>query len=144
MVGPTKGALRISCDVRVVRVSDASSVFQASGVAGVESMSTLAKDLATKLTADPAYANVPIAVVSFRDRSASPLGRAISEELADKVSGFLIEAKLFDVKERIELRSILSEKDLEDAGIVKQAAVRDQLAGIDYIVVGGVTVLESK
>ena len=107
-------------------------------------MSTLAKDLATKLTADSSYANLPIAVVSFRDRSASPLGRAISEELADKVSGFLIEAKLFDVKERIELHSILSEKDLEDAGIVKQAAVQDQLAGIEYIVVGGVTVLESK
>ena len=65
-------------------------------------------------------------------------------DCCDKVQGALIDGGWFDVKERIDLRGVLSEQDLDAAGIVKNASVRDKLAGVKYIVIGGVTVTESR
>ena len=44
------------------------------------------------------------------------------------------------MKERIDLRGIIDEQDLDAAGIVKNENVRKKLAGVKYIVLGGVTV----
>ena len=54
--------------------------------------------------------------------------------------GHFLVAKWFDVKERIDLSSLLSERDLESAQLVKNPEIRKKLAGIGYIVIGGVTI----
>ena len=85
-----------------------------------------------------------IAVVSLRNRSSTDHGRTVADELADKLTGDLVSLDWFKVKERLDLRAILDEKDLEKAAIVKNAAVKKKLANIKYIVVGGLTVTETK
>lgn len=56
----------------------------------------------------------------------------------------MIDTGWFDVKERIDLRGVLNETDLDAAGIVKNENVRKQLAGVKYVVIGGVTVTEAQ
>ncbi len=83
-----------------------------------------------------------VAVVSLRNRSGTARGRVITDELADKVQGALIDTGWFDVKERIDLRGVLDERELDTAGIVKNRTVRTRLTGVKYVVIGGVTVTE--
>jgi len=130
----------VSCDVRIVSISDGSAVASASGQCSTEKLEVLGKGLSEKLRENMVVKGEPIAVVSLRNRSGTPQGQTLADELADKLTGALIESGWFDVKERIGLRSILEEKDLEKTDMVKSAKVKEMLAGLKYIVIGGISV----
>jgi curli biogenesis system outer membrane secretion channel CsgG len=131
-----------SCDLRIIGVSDGVGVASASGEATGGKLDVLAKGLAGKLKEGMVVKGESVAVVSLRNRSGTTQGKVIADELADKVQGALIDTGWFDVKERIDLRAVLDEKDLDTAGIVKNENVRKKLAGVKYIIIGGVTVTE--
>jgi hypothetical protein len=80
----------------------------------------------------------PLAVATLRDRTGSAKSRPVVEALTDKLAGALVAAGHFDVKERVNLRAILEERDLEAAALVENPRVREKLAGIDYLILGGV------
>jgi len=132
----------VSCDVRVISVTDGSLIASATGHASTNRLADLAKALADELTDSAPVKGKSLSVASLRNRTGSVIGRAVTEELGDKLTGALDKTNWFDMKERIDLRSILDEKDLETAGIVKNPDVRKKLAGIKYVVIGGVTVTE--
>ncbi len=134
----------VTCDLRMISVADGSGVGSATVQGSVDGLAPLAKDLAAQLTRSPVRKGEPIAFITLRNRSKSALGSIMADEIADKVAGALIAARWFDVKERIDLRAILDEKDLDTAGIVKDEDVRQKLAGVKYIIIGGVTVTEPR
>jgi hypothetical protein len=131
----------ISCDLRIIAVSDGSGLANASGEAASNKLDVLAKGLAGKLREGMVVKGESIAVVTLRNRSGTRQGKVVADELADKVQGALIDTAWFDVKERIDLRAVLDEKDLDTAGMVKNENVRKKLAGVKYIVIGGVTAM---
>ena len=137
-------ARTVSCDLRIVRVADGTVKASASGRAATKKLKDLAEDLADALKDDMLVKGVSISVVSLRNRSGTKQGQAFAEELADKLTGALLKSRWFNVKERIDLRSVLNEKDLEDAALVKRPRVRQKLAGIKYIISGGVTTSSKK
>jgi len=138
---PAPKELRVTCDVRVVRLSDGSVEAHASGGAYSGKLEQLAAALARKLRDGVLIKGESVAVVSLRNRSGTTMGRTLADELADKLSGSLAQTGWFNVKERIDLRSVLAEKDLESVhGIVGNRSVTQRLAGVAYIVIGGVTV----
>lgn len=133
----------VTCDLRVVRVADASVQASATGQASSDKLGDLGRTLAGKLKEGSLPKGESLAVVSFRNRSETPIGKTLADELADKVTGGLVETGWFQVKERINLRAVLDERVLESADIVKSSHVQEKLAGIKYIVIGGVTAMES-
>jgi hypothetical protein len=133
---------RVSCDVRVVRVSDASVVASASGHAASDSLMALATALAEKLKEGMMVRGERIAVVTFRNRGGGARGRALADEVADKLSGALVNTRWFDVKERIDLQAVADQKALESTDLVKNPDVKQRLAGVRYIVIGGITVTQ--
>ena len=139
LVAGGAGAGLVACDVRVVRVSDASVVASASAREPSGKLEDLATLIAKELKDDDLKGG-SITVATLRNRGDSEKGRAIADEVADKIMGALVKTKWFDVKERIDLSSILSERDLESAQLVKNPEIRKKLAGIGYIVIGGVTI----
>lgn len=139
---PAPAAGCVACDLRVIQVSDGSAPASAGGEASSDKMADLAKALSKKLKDGMMVKGESIAVVSLRNRGGSPKGKVTADELADKVSGALIDTGWFEVRERVDLRGVVGEKDLETAGIVANANVKDRLAGVKYIVIGGVTVSE--
>jgi hypothetical protein len=132
----------VACDLRIISVADGSGIANASGEAAGGKLDALAKGLAMKLKEGVVVKGETIAVISLRNRSGSARGKIVVDELADKVQGALIDTGWFEVKERLDLRGILTEQDLDTAGIVKNENVRKKLAGVKYIVIGGVTVTE--
>lgn len=129
----------VSCDVRIIRVSDGTAVAEASGRCRAGDLQSLAKALVNKLKEDMLVQDESIAVGSLRNRSGTPSGRIVADEVADKLSGALIAAKWFQVKERIDLRTILDEKDLDTAAIVRNPKLREKLGSVTYLLIGGVT-----
>lgn len=130
----------VSADLRIVRVSDGSVLASASDRSGMRRLSDLAKALSSRLRSDMPLRGESIAVLSLRNRSHTNKGLTVAEELADKVSGALLATSWFQVKERIDIRGIVDEKDLDSSGIVNNKNVRRRLSGVKYIVMGGVTV----
>ena len=130
----------ISCDLRIILVSDGSGIANATGETTADKLDVLTKGLTGKLKEGMVIKGESVAVVSLRNRGSTSRGKVVADELADKVQGALIDTGWFDVKERIDLRGLLDEKDLETAGLVKNESVRKKLAGVKYIVIGGVTV----
>lgn len=129
----------VTCDVRIIRVSDGSAVGEATARTRFDELDALAKALAEKLRDDFIVKGEPIAVISLRNRSGDDRGRSVAAEVADKLMGALIATKWFDVKERIDLRALVDEKDLDGAGIVRYPKVRGKLAGVRFVIIGGVT-----
>lgn len=129
----------VSCDLRVIRVADGTAVCQAGGRARPDDLQALARTLVEKLKEGMPVRGESIAVASLRNRSGSESGRVISDEMADKIAGALIDSKWFEVKERIDLRAIMEEKDLDTAAIINNPKVRTKLGGIKYLVIGGAT-----
>ena len=78
--------------------------------------------------------------MSLRNRSATRHGSTITDEVADKLSGALVVMKWFDVKERINLRGVVDEQNLEDSSLVKSPAIRERLHKLKYVIMGGVSV----
>jgi hypothetical protein len=142
--GDTAGSGTISCDLRLVRVSDGAAIGEASGRGKITELEYLAKALAEKLREDSLIKGESVAVVTLRNRDGGPQGRVVADELADKVAGALISTRWFEVKERIDLRPVLEEKDLEASDIVKNPKVAGKLAGIKLVVIGGVTLSAGK
>jgi curli biogenesis system outer membrane secretion channel CsgG len=141
---PPPTSTRVSCDLRMIHTSDASVTASVSGESAVERMSELAKAAAGKFRDEMPIKGESLAVVSLRNRSATSQGKVVADELADKLVGALVELGWFQVKERIDLRAIVGEKDLDAAGMVRNEAVKQKLAGVRYVVIGGVTVTEGK
>jgi len=133
---------KIAVDIRLITVSEGTGVAAVSGEAPNNKLDVLAKELAGKLREDMVVKGESIGVVSLRNRSGTNQGKIIADELADKIQGALIDTGWFDVKERIDLRAILDEEDLDTAGIVKNENVKKKLAGVKYIVIGGITVTD--
>jgi len=134
----------VSCDVRIIRVSDGTAVSEASGRCRADDLQSMAKALVEKLKEDMLVKDETIAVGSLRNRSGGEAGKVVADEIADKIAGALISARWFEVKERIDLRSILEEKDLETAAIVQNPKLRQKLGGIKYLLIGGVTVSQQR
>jgi hypothetical protein len=137
---PAVPAGMVSCDVRIIRVSDGTAVSEASGRCRADDLQSLAKALVEKLKEDMLVKDETIAVGSLRNRSGDEAGKVVADEAADKIAGALISAKWFEVKERIDLRALLEEKDLETASIVQNPKLKQKLGGIKYLLIGGVTV----
>ncbi len=133
---------RVSCDLRIVRISDGTAVASASASGKSDELSTLAETLADTLKRSMPEENLPVAVATLRDRTGTTQGRQFSDELVDKVANALVDLQWFDVKERIDLRAILDERDLESSDIVKNPKVIEKLSSVDYLVIGGITVFE--
>jgi len=142
--GSATESAMLSCDLRMVRVTDGGVIANASGQASIDKLEGLGQALAAKLKEGAFVKGEAVAVVSLRDRSATNHGRILADELADKVTGALVETGWFNVKERINLRAILDERLLESAEIIKNTHVQEKLAGVKYIVIGGVTVTEAE
>jgi curli biogenesis system outer membrane secretion channel CsgG len=134
----------VSCDLRLIEVANGSGVASASGDSAPGRLVVLAKELAGKLKDGVPARGSSVAVVTLRNRSGTPRGKVMADELADKVQGALIDTGWFDVKERIDLRGVLNERDLDTAGVVRNEDVRKHLVGVKYIVIGGVTVTEAE
>lgn len=132
----------ISCDIRLVDVGRGTVVGQANGTDSQENLLVLAKNLAGDLQAAPGTKGQSVAVVSLRNRSRTEVGATVCEEVADKLTNALVAAAWFQVRERIDLRKLVDEKDLDSMGIVNNPAVRRKFAGAKFIVIGGVTVTE--
>ena len=132
----------VSCDLRAVRVSDGSIIAIASGRGTSGRLEDLAAATVGQLQEGLTGFGKPIAVVSLRNRSGGDCGRIVADELADKVTGGLVRVGRFDVKERVDLTALLAERDLDSAGIVRNEEVRRRLAGVDYVIIGGITVTE--
>ena len=132
------GISSVSCDIRVIKVADASVVASASSSSSAANLSAAVEKMVAKVKM-----SIPegqsITVVSLQNRSGTARGRAVANEVADKVIGAMVDTGWFNVKERLNLKSIVDERDLGDAQIVNNPAVRKKLAGIKYIVIGGVT-----
>ena len=143
--GPDKPAkaYALACDIRVVSVADGSIVASATGEAASENRGALAHALAEKVKEGIFIKGETLAVVSLRNRSGTQDGRIVADELADKLTGALVDLDWFQVKERLDLRALLDEKDLGKAAIVKNDAVKKKLTHVKYIVVGAVTVTEN-
>ncbi len=130
----------IRCDVRIVAVEGGSIKGQAGGTCEDTELLTLAKTMAEKLQSDMPEQGQSVAVVTLRNRSNHPRAQTICDEVADKLTGALVETHWFDVKERVDLRTILSENELESAGMINNPGVRSKIGGVHYLIIGGVTV----
>jgi hypothetical protein len=130
----------VSCDLRMVRVSDGATVSQATGQGSYARLGRVAAALADKFKEDTPLKGESVAVIVPRNRSGSTDGATIVNELSDKVNGALVETHWFDVRERVDLSSILNEKDLELADIVKNPKVMEKLGNVKYVILGGATV----
>jgi TolB-like protein len=139
-----QGGIRVSCNLTVVRISDGAVVAGAIGQSPTDRLKALGEGLSEKLREQMPVRGEPLAVVSLRNQSGTPEGQALADELADKLTGALVRDGWFDVKEQIGLRSILAEKDLGTTDLVKSDKVREKLAGLKYLVIGGVSVSERR
>ncbi|HUS58067.1 MAG TPA: CsgG/HfaB family protein, partial [Planctomycetota bacterium] len=133
-------AFNVACDLRVVRVADATLVASASGKAALDKLDSLAKELVNSLKAGFPGQGETIALAELRNRSGTRQCEIVVGELSDKLNGHLVGAKWFDVKERVDLSSVIDERDLERAEIVKEMNVRQKLEAVRYIIIGSVTV----
>ena len=131
---------RVECDVRVVRVADASIVAAGSGKGALNKLDAIAKELVVVLKAGFPEEGRIVALAGLRNRSGTRQGEIVIDELGDKLMVCLVESKWFDVKERVDLSTVLDEKDLERAEIVKEGNVRQKLAAVEFIIIGGVSV----
>lgn len=140
----SSGLQQVSVDLRIIQVADA--VVLPGGASGSDPRSNLegmAASLAVQLKRSVGKNDQSIALISLRNRSGTKQGKEIAEELADKLTVALANTKWFTVIERINLRSFIDEKRLDQAGIVKNPDVRKKLSGVKYIVIGGVTVSDA-
>ncbi|MDP6546289.1 MAG: CsgG/HfaB family protein [Phycisphaerae bacterium] len=129
-----------SVDVRIVSVAGGTVVTSASGAAPRGRLSDLCRSLAQKLREGVLLKGESVAVVSLRNRSATRNGRTVADEVGDKLSGALVDTRWFDVKERINLRGVVQEQDLEKSSVVKTPAVHERLHKLKYVIMGGVSV----
>jgi curli biogenesis system outer membrane secretion channel CsgG len=146
--GPKTPSGPVSCDAFLIAVRDGSILDHAEGACGLSALDTLAKDLAEKFRGGMSEKGKTIAVLTFRNRSRSEKCAVVCEELADKITGALVETRHFAVKSRIDVKAILDEKSyqaaqLDSSKILDDPKIRAKIAGVDYVVIGGVTVTEA-
>ena len=134
----------IDCDLRIARVADASLVASASAKGRSTKLDALAAQLLDSLKAtlkeDSRARPLTIAVTGLRNRTGTPQAKAVIDALIDKLTNVMIASDSFDAKERVDLSALVDEKDLEIAEIVSRTNVKEKLAGVRFVVVGGVTV----
>ncbi len=140
---------QIAADVRLVRVRDAAVVASASGRAAPARLDGLARSLSKELSTTRLPDGAKVAVVTFRNRSETRAGKATASELADKLSGALQAAGTWRMHERIDLSKVLDEKDFalsqgNSAKLLAKPEMQRRLAGVDYLVVGAVSLVESR
>jgi len=133
----------VTCELKVVQVSDGTVLAAVSGTGRTDDLSGLAKLLVGKLKKDESTKGKALAVASLRNRSGTPQAAALCTELAYKAMAVLLEEDWFIVNERVWLGKLLPEKDLEDPAIVRTPKVKQKLSGLDYVVLGGVTVSQA-
>ena len=134
----------VTCEVRLVSVADGSIIASSTNYDELADLDDLADDLADDLEGGKAIKGKAIAVASLRNRSETDQCKQIADELLQKIEGELVSQGYFSVRERLELRSILDEKDLESSSVVKNPKVQKKLAGVDYLLLGGVSVRKEK
>jgi hypothetical protein len=132
-----------TCELKIVRVSDGAVLAAVSGTGRTDDLPNLARMLVQKLEKGESTKGKPLAVASLRNRSGTRQSAVASNELGYKTMAALLEEGWFAVKERVWLRKLLPEKDLEDPAIVKAPKVRQRLSGLDYVVLGGVAVSQA-
>ncbi len=136
-----KPATKVSADLRLVRVADGAVMAGASHRGQSDALDELARSLVEALVHEYRATGraESVAVVSLRDRSGTPEGQMVADELADKLTDALLKRSEMSVRERIDLRALLDERDLEAAAIVHSPPVRGRLGGTDCVVLGGVS-----
>ena len=132
---------KVTCDVRVVRVSDGTVICGGSRHGPGDKLLELTDSLARQLkTKSAAIKGKSIAVISLKNRSGDDKGRAIADEVSDKMTTSLANLNWFNVRERLDLTSVINERDLADTKIVHNPDVKKKLGGIEYVVIGGISV----
>ena len=134
----------VTCEVRLVSVADGSIVASASDYDELDDLDDLADNLADDLEGGKTTKGQSVAVATLRNRTGTKQCKQIADELHEKIAGELTTQGYFKVQERLELRAILDEKDLESSSVVKNPKVRKKLAGVDYLLLGGVSVRKEK
>ena len=131
----------VNCDLRVVRVADGTVICGASARGPGDKLLELTASLARQLKEkSAAIKGRTIAVISLKNRSGSDKGRAVADEMADKMTISLTDLGWFSVRERLDLTSVINERDLADTKIVNNPEVKRKLGGIEYVVIGAVSV----
>jgi len=141
---PVTYATIVTCEVRLVNVADGSVVASASDDDKLTDLDDLADSLADDLEGPKTPRGQAVAVATLRNRSGTEECKRIADTLRDKITTELTNGRYFDVKERLELRAILDERDLESSSVVKNPKVRKKLANVDYLLLGGVSVRKEK
>jgi len=134
----------VTCEVRLVSVADGSVVASATDYDELDDLDDLADNLADDLEGGKTTKGQSVAVATLGNRSGTDECKRIGDELLQKIQGELVSQGYFKVQERLELRAILDEKDLESSSVVKNPKVRKKLAGVDYLLLGGVSVRKEK
>ncbi len=134
----------VTCEVRLVSVADGAIVATASSHEELADLDDLADDLADDLEGGKTKKGQAVTVATLRNRSGTDQCKRIGDELLQKIEGELVSQGYFAVHERLELRAILDEKDLESSSVVKNPKVRKKLAGVDYLLLGGVSIRKEK
>ncbi|HUT00891.1 MAG TPA: hypothetical protein VM031_00440 [Phycisphaerae bacterium] len=132
----------VTCELKVVQVSNGTVVTAVRGVGRTDRLPRLAQLLVSKIDKDSATKGKPLAVADFRDRGKKPRADGLCEELAYRTMAALLREGWFEVKQRVSLRKALPEKDLDNPDAVKIPKVRQKLSGLEYVVMGGVVVSE--
>jgi len=133
----------VTCELKVVRASDGGVLAAVSGTGRADDLRGLARRLVGKLEKGQSTKGKLLAVASLRNRTGTPQAAVLCKEFGYKTMAALLEEGWFTIKERVWLRSVLSEKDLEDPAIVKTPKVKQKLSGLDYVVLGGVSVSQA-
>jgi len=134
----------VTCEVRLVRVSDGAIMASASDYDELDDLDDLAESLADDLEDGKAKEGKAVAVASLRNRTGSKQCRQLADELQEKLIGELTNSGYFVMRERLELRAILDEKDLESSSVVRNPKVQSKLANVDYLLLGGVSVRQEE
>lgn len=135
-------AKRLEADIRLVSTKDGRRVASASGGARLTDMRQLAKHLAQQLLGKSTVRNKRIAVARFANRNELARKGEIGWTLAEMVDAELSTSEAFVMMERLQLSQLDEEKLLNTAGLVHDPQYRHLFGSLDYLVVGGVTVLE--
>lgn len=130
----------LSCTLEVVHVSSGIVAARVGRTGPSDKLDEMTKKLAVDIRGGVPMKGRSIIVASFRDLGESEPTRALTDDLAARLTGALSANNYFRVKEPLYLRGIYKEEQLDQADIASNPAMKEILAGTDYLVIGRVSV----
>jgi hypothetical protein len=128
----------LSCEVKLLRVSDGKVLCQASGVVRRKHLHLLAEQLAGQLKARAQSApGGKLVVATTRNRRNSAEGRELAEQMMQSLQRELSFNSPFGVARELDLNTMVTE-DMKDAPfILRDPEVAAELRGVQYVVLSG-------